>query len=258
MRNVFNFLFLSQSAGKVSCALLTWLAPPGRARWNMPGHAHLEVMLVGSSWYGCLALSRTWLTSAAERFCKDADRCWNPGQTPLAYFCPRTKESTEVQLGIPKGDPHLLPALMTTLRKEHLCPALKEQLATLVSSGVQGKGAEEAREICLRPRVHRPRLSLCRLSSLSELIQRLITNKSHSVLPQVIRLLSLTFGGDGLVPLCSPHTVRQSWHSQSMWDSVMRTTGLVVVKLCTKIIFPPMFTICKLYFWLQVKSKLER
>lgn len=83
MRNVFNFLFLSQSASKVSCVLPTWLPPPGRACRNMPGHAHSEVMLVQSSWYSCLALSRTWLTSAAETFCKDVDRCWTQGKLPL-------------------------------------------------------------------------------------------------------------------------------------------------------------------------------
>ena len=83
MRNVFNFLFLSQSASKVSCVLLTWLPPPGRARWTMPGHAHSEVMLVQSSWYSCLALSRTWLTSAAKMFCRDVDRCWTQGKLPL-------------------------------------------------------------------------------------------------------------------------------------------------------------------------------
>lgn len=55
-----------------------------------------------------------------------------------------------MHLGIVKPEAQLLLALMTTWKKEHLCPGLKEQLSTLVSSGCAGGGGvKKAQEICL-------------------------------------------------------------------------------------------------------------
>lgn len=128
-------------------------------------------------------------------------------QTPLAYFCPlSTKESTEVQLGIPKGDP-LSPGFNDYPEEKSIYALLRAVSNLGVIQVGRARGLKKLREVCL-PRGASP-LALSAYSPNSgDLVPRLITNRSLSVLPQVIRLLSLTFGGDELVPLCSPHTVR--------------------------------------------------
>lgn len=91
MRNVFNFLFLSQSASKVSCILLALLTLPGRAHWNMPGHAHPEVMLVGSSWCSCLALSRNLIDFSCWKFLPGYWHVETQSQLSLPFSAPKYK-----------------------------------------------------------------------------------------------------------------------------------------------------------------------
>lgn len=67
--------------------------------------------------------------------------------SPCLFQSLSTKEYEEVHLGVLKQDALLLLVLMTTPKKEHVRPDLKEQFSTLASPGCAG--ARQAQEACV-------------------------------------------------------------------------------------------------------------
>lgn len=194
MRNVFNFLFLSQSASKVSCILLALLTLPGSADWNMPGHAHSEVMLVGSTWYGCLALSRRWLASAAEM---SAVRYWQMLKSRVNSSCflfPRPphpcaqRNNTKAHLAIPKQDSCLLPNWMTATEESIWALMERSSHQPWHHQGRQGKEKGAGNGTWLAVCSWLPSHSGSQPNSIYP-SQGLIINRSHCVLLWVTQFL---------------------------------------------------------------------
>lgn len=84
--------------------------------------------------------------------------------SPCLFQSLSTKEYEEVHLGVLKQDALLLLVLMTTPKKEHVRPDLKEQFSTLASPGCAGAGGpDKLRKRVCAPSGRLPSLPCCLL-----------------------------------------------------------------------------------------------